>query len=75
MQSHLETINYEVQQALEKVMNGHSLEETERLEKVMSIQNKIQNMEKGSITTGTVITFLTTLAIAIVQIVISVHYT
>lgn len=74
-QSHLETINYEVQQALEKVMNGHSLEETERLEKVMSIQNKIQNMEKGSITTGTVITFLTTFAIAIVQIVISVHYT
>ena len=64
-----------MQQALEKVMNGHSLEETERLEKVMSIQNKIQNMEKGSITTGTIITFLTTLAIAIVQIVISVHYT
>lgn len=73
-QSHLETVNYEVQQALEKVMNGHSLEETERLEKVMSIQNKIQNMEKGSITTETVITFLATLAIAIVQIVISVHY-
>jgi hypothetical protein len=75
--SHLATINNEVQSALEQVRSSadKSLEEAERLEKLMDIQTKVENMKEwpiGSQTTlAFVASFVITFVTAITQVIIA----
>ncbi len=71
-QSHLKIANNEVQQALKNVLTDHSLKETDRLEKMMSIQNKVKAMKEWPIAVEGALTFLTALVVAIVQALIYV---
>ena len=75
--SHLATINFEVQGALVQVLSSptKSLEEAERLEKLMEIQTKVENMKEwpiGSQTTlGFMASFVITFLTAITQVIIA----
>ena len=72
-QTHLETINSEVQFALKKV-SSHNFKDINHLEKIMNVQDKIHAMPEWPISIGGILTFLITLATAIIQIVISVYF-
>lgn len=73
-QSYLETINSEVQHALNKVLNGHNFKEIEHLDKIMSVQNKIHALAEWPLSIGGALTFLTTLSTVITQILLSVYF-
>lgn len=75
--SHLALINKEVQEALRQVQNNpaKSLEDAERLEKLMDIQSKVEGVKEwpiGSQTTlAFTVSFLITLVTAITQVIIA----
>ncbi|KCZ73614.1 hypothetical protein ANME2D_00685 [Candidatus Methanoperedens nitroreducens] len=73
-QSYLETINSEVQYAFKNVFNGHDFQELEHLEKIMNIQNKIHTLAEWPVSVGGALTFLTSLATAIIQIIVSTYF-
>lgn len=73
-ESYLETINSKVQYAFKNVLNGHDFEELEHLEKIMNIQNKIHKLGEWPVSVGGTLTFLTSLATAIIQIIVSAYF-
>jgi hypothetical protein len=72
-QSYLEIINSEVQHALNNVLSNHNLKDTEHLEKIMSIQDKIHTLAEWPISFSSSLTFLMTLITAITQILVSAY--
>ena len=73
-QSYLEIINSEVQDVFNKVLNGHNLTDTYHLEKIMNVQYKIHTLAEWPISLNSTLTFLTTLATAIAQILIAAYF-
>jgi hypothetical protein len=75
--SHLEVINKEVQGALQQVQNNpaKSLEDAQRLEKLMDIQSKVEAVKEWPIGSQTTVAFTTSFVItfvtAVTQVVIA----
>lgn len=70
--SHFQVINAEVQLNQMQAMRTHHLEDLERLEKSLTIQNMIESMREWPVNLSAVATFVITLAAAIAQIVLAV---
>ena len=70
--SHLETINREVNQTLEQVLKSRKNDDVERLEKLMGIQNKVQAMKEYPIEVQGALTFMATFTTLLIQIIISI---
>ena len=70
--SHLDVINKEVQAALERMLYSTTLEDAQRLEKVMDIQLKVQAMKEWPIGSQGTIAFLFTFLTAAAQVTISI---
>ena len=67
-QVHLCTVNDEVQIALQRVLSSKSLEDAQRLEKLMDIQSKVEGLKEFPFGSQGAVTFLVTLVTASTQI-------
>lgn len=70
-QSHLNLINEEVQEALERALKGKSGTGYEILKQAMEVQDKVQNMREWPFELSGVITFTITLATGIGQLIVT----
>ncbi len=70
--SHLEIINDEVIKALSQVQKKKGLQDAEYLEKMMSIQGKVQSTKEWPLAGQDTITFLITFITVIVQLTVSI---
>jgi len=71
--SHIKIINQEIQRTLGVVLKNEKTDDVERLEKMMGIQNKVQEVKEYPIELQGALTFIATFATVLVQIIISVR--
>lgn len=73
--SHITIINSELQSALEKIkQKDYTFKDIEKLEKIMDVQNKIHTLGEWPRSYSGVLTFFTTLATAVTQILLSTYF-